>query len=110
MAVCEPVCSGQTKPVFHGCRARRIGGDAIRTSCEDAPVADIPAGFPEGFFARGDETQDAAFYAFPRYVTHIDNGAIAAVGALYEELAVDGAVLDLMSSWVSHFRVAPDAL
>jgi SAM-dependent methyltransferase len=66
--------------------------------------------FPPGFFARGDEGADAAFYAFPRFVTHIDDGAIAAVGALYDELGVAGAVLDLMSSWVSHFRATPAAL
>ncbi len=63
--------------------------------------------FPEGFFARSDERGDAAFYAEPRYVSHIDDRAIAAVGALYEELAIDGRVLDLMSSWVSHFTVTP---
>ena len=49
------------------------------------------------------------FYGFPRLVTHIDDGAIAAVGALYEELGIDGDVLDLMGSWVSHFRRAPRA-
>jgi SAM-dependent methyltransferase len=63
--------------------------------------------FPPGFFARQDEEQDAEFYAFPRFVTHIDDAAIAAVGALYDELGVRGDVLDLMSSWVSHFREAP---
>jgi SAM-dependent methyltransferase len=67
-------------------------------------------GFPKGFFARGDESDDAEFYSYPRYVTHIDDGAIDAVGALYEELGVRGAVLDLMSSWVSHFRQPPDGL
>jgi len=46
----------------------------------------------------------------PRFVTHIDDDAIAAVGALYEELAIDGDVLDLMSSWISHFRSAPRSL
>jgi SAM-dependent methyltransferase len=66
--------------------------------------------FPPDFFVRGDESPDAGFYAFPRYVTHIDEGAIAAVGALYEELGVAGAVLDLMSSWVSHFTRPPDSL
>jgi len=66
--------------------------------------------FPDGFFARADETDDAEFYASPRYVAHIDDGAIDAVGALYEELRVRGAVLDLMSSWISHFRAEPDAL
>jgi SAM-dependent methyltransferase len=68
------------------------------------------AGFPPGFFARGDEADDAAFYTPARFVTHIDDAAIAAVGALYDELEIRGAVLDLMSSWVSHFRTAPDAL
>jgi SAM-dependent methyltransferase len=66
--------------------------------------------FPEGFFARSDETDDAAFYAFPRFVTHIDDRAIAAVGALYDELRIEGAVLDVMSSWVSHFREPPNDL
>ena len=79
-----------------------------------AEVADIPGRneheYPPGFFDRTDPADDAAFYSFPRYVTHIDNGAIAAVGALYDELEIDGAVLDLMSSWVSHFRDAPDEL
>jgi SAM-dependent methyltransferase len=66
--------------------------------------------FPEGFFDRADESDDAAFYAVPRFVTHIDDRAIAAVGALYEALGIDGDVLDLMSSWVSHFRSAPRRL
>jgi SAM-dependent methyltransferase len=43
-------------------------------------------------------------------VTHIDDDAIAAVGELYDELRVDGDVLDLMSSWVSHFRSPPRRL
>lgn len=47
------------------------------------------------------------FYGPPRLVTHIDDGAIAAVGELYVELGINGDVLDLMSSWVSHFPVAP---
>jgi SAM-dependent methyltransferase len=66
--------------------------------------------FPPGFFARDDETDDREFYAPVRLVTHIDDGAIAAVGELYDELGLHGRVLDLMSSWVSHFHAAPDAL
>ena len=64
-------------------------------------------GFPPTFFRRLDEGTDAAFYSVPRLVTHIDDDAIAAVGELYEELHIDGDVLDLMSSWVSHFRSRP---
>jgi SAM-dependent methyltransferase len=63
--------------------------------------------FADGFFARDDEEPDSIFYAVPRFVTHIDDDAIAAVGALYEELGIDGDVLDLMSSWISHFRSRP---
>jgi SAM-dependent methyltransferase len=66
--------------------------------------------FPPGFFDRQDPDADPAFYGFPRLVTHIDDGAIAAVGALYEELGLDGDVLDLMGSWVSHFRAPPRRL
>ena len=66
--------------------------------------------FPPGFFDRADPGADAAFYAAPRLVTHIDDGAIAAVGDLYAELGLDGAVLDLMSSWISHFRTPPERL
>jgi SAM-dependent methyltransferase len=67
-------------------------------------------GFPPGFFRRTDESADVAFYAPDRFVTHIDDRAIAAVGALYEHLAVTGRVLDLMASWVSHFRTPPSEL
>jgi len=67
-------------------------------------------GFPPGFFDRADETTDAWFYEAPRLVTHIDDAAIAAVGELYDELHIDGDVLDLMSSWVSHFRRPPQRL
>jgi SAM-dependent methyltransferase len=58
-----------------------------------------------------DESVDTTFYAPERLVTHIDDRAIAAVGALYEHLGLhDGRVLDLMSSWVSHFRTPPREL
>ncbi|MEP7201391.1 MAG: methyltransferase domain-containing protein [Ilumatobacteraceae bacterium] len=66
--------------------------------------------FPSGFFSRADESSDASFYEPDRFVTHIDDEAIAAVGALYRELALDGRVLDLMSSWISHFLEPPAEL
>jgi SAM-dependent methyltransferase len=66
--------------------------------------------FPAGFFDRADPSSDRAFYSWPRLVTHIDDWAVAAVGALYDELCLTGDVLDLMGSWVSHFRSAPGHL
>lgn len=54
-------------------------------------------------FRRYDETPDELFYRQPRFVTHIDDAAIAAVTQLYREfLPAGGALLDLMSSWISH--------
>jgi SAM-dependent methyltransferase len=73
----------------------------------DAADPDAASPFPPGFFDRDDPGDDGTFYSWPRLVTHIDDGAIAAVGALYDELGLDGTVLDLMGSWVSHFRRAP---
>jgi len=66
--------------------------------------------FPAGFFSRQDESDDGSFYAFDRFVTHIDPGAIAAVGELYTELGLTGDVLDICSSWISHFQTKPDRL
>jgi SAM-dependent methyltransferase len=59
--------------------------------------------FPADYFRRQDESPDELFYARPRLVTHIDAHAIAAVTALYREiLPVNGVILDVMSSWISH--------
>ena len=69
-----------------------------------------PHGFPPGFFRRTDESPDDGFYEPDRFVTHIDDRAIAAVGALYEHLGISGRVLDLMASWISHFRTPPSEL
>jgi len=58
---------------------------------------------PEEAFGRYDETPDEKFYLLPRFVTHIDDRAIAAVTQLYRELFPPGGeILDLMSSWISH--------
>lgn len=74
----------------------------------DAPAPRPP--LPAGFFDRYDDEPDAAFYEPLRLVTHIDDGAIAEVGRLYAELGLTGHVLDLMSSWVSHFELPPSQL
>ena len=59
--------------------------------------------FPASAFARQDETPDSEFYHYPRFVTHLDDVAIAAVTRLYREyFPPDSTLLDLMSSWVSH--------
>ncbi|XP_057767040.1 uncharacterized protein LOC130987519 [Salvia miltiorrhiza] len=46
---------------------------------------------------------DREFYAFPRFVTHVDDGFISNLRNLYGEiLRPEMEILDLCSSWVSH--------
>lgn len=66
--------------------------------------------FREDFFNRFDETPDSAFYTEPRYVTHIDDRAIASLTKYYDtQFPKDAAarqemaVLDMCSSWISHY-------
>lgn len=69
------------------------------------PEYELPAfpSLPPGAFRRLDESPDAEFYREPRFVTHIDDAAIAVVTELYRRnFPEGGALLDLMSSWLSH--------
>ncbi|XP_016441170.2 uncharacterized protein LOC107766813 [Nicotiana tabacum] len=46
---------------------------------------------------------DREFYAYPRFVTHVDDRFISSLTNLYRErLRPEFEILDLMSSWVSH--------
>jgi SAM-dependent methyltransferase len=50
-----------------------------------------------------DGSDDALFYAYPRFVTHVDQAFIDRLTQLYRErLRPQMRILDLMSSWVSH--------
>ena len=61
------------------------------------------ADLPPWAFDKEDPGDDRDFYAEARLVTHIDDGAIAALTDFYRAaLPPGGAICDLMSSWVSH--------
>ena len=65
-------------------------------------MSELPE-LPAEAFRKADASPDDLFYREPRFVTHIDHAAVAAVTALYRSiLPAGGVVLDLMSSWVSH--------
>lgn len=50
-----------------------------------------------------DPSDDLAFYDYPRFVTHVDEGFIQQLTELYrQKLAPQSRILDMMSSWVSH--------
>ena len=58
---------------------------------------------PEDFM-RQDESDDTIFYDQPRLVYHIDDYAVNALTEYYSENLKDGDdVLDICSSWVSHY-------
>jgi hypothetical protein len=64
----------------------------------------VESPFRTEHFARLDESPDTEFYSFPRKVVHIDDAAIATVKQVFREvLPPHGVVLDLLSSWRSHW-------
>jgi SAM-dependent methyltransferase len=55
-------------------------------------------------FSRHDESLDVNFYEQPRLLYHIDDHAVKALTDYYSKAIPDNAdVLDICSSWVSHF-------
>ena len=83
----------------------QCGSRAAKPPALGRPVTTPPfPPFPPEYFGREDETDDSMFYVQPRLVVHIDEGAIAAVGKVFRTLIPpDSVVLDLMSSWRSHW-------
>jgi SAM-dependent methyltransferase len=58
-------------------------------------------------FQRVDENPDPEFYSFPRKVVHIDDAAIEAIKQFFAEvIPPHSVVLDLLSSWRSHWPAA----
>lgn len=69
-----------------------------------------PASWPfqPDAFSRYDESSDNIFYDFPRFVTHIDDDAVAALTQFYLNAfppsgQQDTSLLDICSSWISHY-------
>jgi len=60
--------------------------------------------FQPAHFSRLDDEPDSTFYTEPRKVVHIDDSAITAVEQFFREtFPPHGVILDLMSSWRSHW-------
>lgn len=85
----------------HTCQCSSNG--EVKNMTEATPPSVLAAFYPPEFFRREDESDDRLFYTEPRLVVHIDDYAIAAIGAYFNEaLPPNGVLLDLMSSWRSH--------
>ncbi|WVW78159.1 hypothetical protein I302_100110 [Kwoniella bestiolae CBS 10118] len=53
-----------------------------------------------------DDSPDDIFYSEPRFVTHIDDGAIAALRTYFSEVlptTKGSRILDMCTSWISHY-------
>lgn len=60
--------------------------------------------FSDDDFVRQDESDDSIFYESPRLVYHIDDFCVSALTDYYKQNLKDGDdVLDICSSWVSHY-------
>ncbi|KAK9274641.1 hypothetical protein L1049_021892 [Liquidambar formosana] len=95
----------------------RVGGKSFVASARQTGAVEQTlknVEWPEQFpfkdedFQRFDETPDSLFYEAPRFVTHIDNAAIAALTKYYSQVLPPSntpgvSILDMCSSWVSHY-------
>lgn len=63
--------------------------------------------FADEDFQRMDESADTSMYAEPRFVTHLDDASLARLTNAYRSFLQvapkNAAILDLCSSWISHF-------
>ena len=91
-------------PEEHGGRCQDVLPDLLHGPGMQVRARRRPTDFFSGDgFRRTDETPDAAFYAMPRTIDHLDETALQEVTGLYARLLPAGArVLDLMAGVNSH--------
>ena len=98
-SLCAMSVTTALRPAIRVTRTRAL---SMRTTFS---ASDFPSSWPysEVDFSRMDESADFNFYSAPRFVTHIDDMAIAALTQFYERTLPAGADLcDVCSSWISH--------
>ena len=102
-----PDASGNSRTT--GFFLKRYTGDSTPFTFPQNPVRLVRQWPPEPpfskeDFSRMDETDDSSFYGVPRFVYHIDEGAVAALTQYYRRtIKPDSEILDICSSWVSHY-------
>ena len=97
------VCGAFTKGVL-GKRGLASLSMSKIDDCLKAPKWPAEWPFKPQDFSRQDETSDSNFYGVERLVHHIDDGARGALTKYYRENIKEGSdVLDICSSWVSHY-------
>eukprot|EP00586_Coscinodiscus_wailesii_P022785 CAMPEP_0172497224 /NCGR_PEP_ID=MMETSP1066-20121228/96820_1 /TAXON_ID=671091 /ORGANISM="Coscinodiscus wailesii, Strain CCMP2513" /LENGTH=291 /DNA_ID=CAMNT_0013269869 /DNA_START=207 /DNA_END=1082 /DNA_ORIENTATION=+ len=109
---------GEGNPRTRGVLVRRFTGDS--TPYKFTPVRPVrlvkewpeEAPFTPKDFFRADEQNDKSFYTVPRFVYHIDEPAVSALTQYYRrEIKPKSDILDICSSWVSHYPLEfPDVM
>jgi len=108
---------GKGNPRSRGLLVRRYTGDSTPYQFPTRPVSlvkewpqDPP--FSESDFFRADQQFDGSFYAVPRFVYHIDEGAVSSLTQYYRKnIPKNSRILDICSSWVSHYPLEfPDKM
>jgi hypothetical protein len=96
-------------PRTRGVLVRRFTGDNTPYEFPVRPISLVktwpeqPPFQPEDFF-RSDSNSDSWFYTVPKLVYHIDEPAVAALTQYYRRnIAAGSDILDICSSWVSHY-------
>jgi Methyltransferase domain len=98
-------------PRTRGMLVRRFTGDSTPYQFPVTPVTLVKtwpeeSPFEPSDFSREDEIDDGAFYSVPRLVYHIDEPAVASLTQYYRNnIKPKSNVLDICSSWVSHYPV-----
>lgn len=97
-------------PRTRGLLVRRFTGDSTPYSFPTPRPVRLVKEWPEQIpftkkdFFRADEGDDENFYTLPRLVYHIDEPAVAALTQYYRSnIPAGSAILDICSSWVSHY-------
>ncbi|GMI52882.1 hypothetical protein TeGR_g10428 [Tetraparma gracilis] len=101
------------QPRERGVLVRRFTGESTGFDFPKSPIDLIErwgGSFGDRFsstdLSRADQHLDSEFYVVPRFVYHIDEGAVAALTNYYKGAIRPGSdVLDICSSWVSHYPV-----
>jgi SAM-dependent methyltransferase len=84
--------------------SERLFSDPTGTKAETGKAWPDEFPFPPEAFRRQDDSDDADFYSMPRLCYHIDEGAVRSLTNYYREsIAPGSSVLDICSSWVSHY-------
>ena len=97
-------------PRTRGILVRRFTGDSTPYTFPKPRPISLVTEWPEEppfekkDFFRADEGDDENFYTLPRLVYHIDEPAVAALAQYYRaNIPVGSKILDICSSWVSHY-------